>query len=73
MTTTNTRPTCQSCPYWQQYNTGKKGECRRHAPRDMPGCENDWAVTQNTDWCGGHPQMPAYVAGLAGSSGGSRE
>jgi hypothetical protein len=73
------RPTCKTCPYWDQnaiveiidpqwsysvtssaYPFGQKiavtGVCKRHA------------ITQghrtSIDWCGEHPDFPAYLAAL---------
>lgn len=44
------------------------GECRRY-PRTYPGRDtNDesssWPRTDNGDWCGEHPDFPAYIASL---------
>jgi len=77
--TTNNRPTCQNCPYWTSApdwrgSDSQLGECRRSAPKyhDITDDRRDWAATMPADWCGDHPQMPAYVAGLAGNLGRKR-
>ena len=80
MTTTNTRPTCESCPYWiaepeWKGSDNPRGECRRWAPKYHTDTidRRDWAATLPTDWCGDHPQMVAYISGLAGGGDALRE
>jgi hypothetical protein len=52
------------------------GDCRRRAPSPVmiyqmppnPGSDNRadlvWLQTLNGDWCGEHPDFPAYIASL---------
>lgn len=65
------RPTCKTCPYW--YNAGDEdGECRKRAPitHAPPNLENAnstyyvvwWPTTWAKEWCGEHPDFPAYIA-----------
>lgn len=70
------RPTCETCPYWDQFATNLYvGICRRHAPVavmvSLAQTENDDAeinpdptfpcVTAE-EWCGEHPDMPEWIA-----------
>lgn len=75
---TTPRPTCESCPYWTKtprWGGAEVGECRRRAPTFSPDKigEQSWAPALPADWCGEHPQMPAYIAGLAGGGDALRE
>jgi hypothetical protein len=60
------RPTCVSCPFWAENEGSMLGECRRQPPT-MPyaeAAENTdgiWPVTLETEWCGEHPDMPAWI------------
>jgi hypothetical protein len=72
------RPTCKTCPYWKQIEDANLyGECRRfpaYQSHQMDvGSEEEgktnidlatWADTEEDDWCGEHPDFPAYIAGL---------
>jgi hypothetical protein len=43
--------TCEKCCYWEGPEpdvTVETGFCRRHAPDH----EDDWPLTEPTDWCG---------------------
>jgi hypothetical protein len=64
------RPTCATCPFWWPLGSGAEtegvAECRRLPPvyhlhpvtaRLMPA----WPVSGRYDWCGEHPDAPAYV------------
>ena len=42
------RPTCESCPYFQQ-SMANMGECR---------IGPDYISRLSTDWCGEHPDFP---------------
>ena len=56
------RPTCATCPYWGGPDTKKEGICRRRAPNWTTEGREDWAVTTCVDWCGDHPDFPAWIA-----------
>jgi hypothetical protein len=73
------RPTCETCVYWNEINQLKyEGECKRHSPRpvsityqqgaiepDFHNCAlSCWPITMDDDWCGDHPDFPAYLASL---------
>jgi len=51
---------CDNCIFWvnrqSRFNTG---ECRRHAPSPMTGCEEStyWPTTASDDWCGDYSPM----------------
>lgn len=79
------RPTCPTCPYWQQheYNDDKDpteltaGLCRRHSPRPSMGrmLKEEpleefpvWPETFSSEWCGDHPDFPAYLEARARKS-----
>lgn len=69
-----TRPTCATCPYWDQMPRSDlkheaQGYCRRNAPVVIatgehgslyPQTEHPW--TNASLWCGEHPAMPAWLA-----------
>jgi hypothetical protein len=62
-----TRPTCETCLYWELGNFSGDyagaGACRRHAPRDPAPQGYVWPLTKGQrDWCGEHPDFPAYLA-----------
>ena len=56
---------CGNCLYWKRKGNTMSGKCHRHAPRRIPskdsGYFNDWAVTNEDDFCGdfgsGTPKM----------------
>lgn len=69
------RPTCKTCPYWDVFNREPfdEGDCRKQAPRayldsefspSEQGNNAYWPVTTEIDWCGEHPDFPAYLEGL---------
>lgn len=47
---------CGNCLYWRRKGNTMTGKCHRHAPRRIPSKEsiyvNDWAVTNEGDFCG---------------------
>lgn len=48
---------CTKCCFWRPFGEhGVEGDCRKHAPRTMPGWNPpdsvDWPVTLEDDWCG---------------------
>ncbi len=69
------QPTCKTCPYWEHDNENEypKGLCKRHAPQALP-CSREavwtgypfasWTETESTEWCGEHPDFPAYLESL---------
>ena len=63
------KPTCDTCPYWLRSDILRwenTGTCRRHPPSipedpQDPGCVS-WPRTNHSDFCGEHPDFPAYLA-----------
>ena len=54
---------CGNCLYWKKKGNTMSGKCHRHAPKRIPskdgGFVNDWAVTNEDDYCGEHsPHTP---------------
>jgi hypothetical protein len=47
---------CGNCFYWKRKGSTMTGKCHRHAPRRIPtkdsGYVNDWALTNEDDFCG---------------------
>lgn len=47
---------CGYCLYWRRKGNTMTGKCHRHAPRRISSKEsgyvNDWAVTNEVDFCG---------------------
>lgn len=72
------RPTCKTCPYWQycggETDLGYRyGWCHRHAPRPVIideewDKEPEWPWVPDHEWCGEHPDFPAYLASLRSPS-----
>lgn len=69
------RPTCQTCPYWDNEYTGEKfcGLCRRSAPQCRLEKEDsaesfwaDWPKSCDDHWCGEHPDFPAWIESRSG-------
>lgn len=70
------RPTCETCPFWRAEDEaeGLPGECHRHAPTpvlrdelrmsDQPEWEAFWPETVADQFCGEHPDFPAYARSL---------
>lgn len=62
------RPTCKTCPYFDSYENGTdEGECRIGRP--IIGEVDDkpfgvWPPTYEFEFCGEHPDFPAYIASL---------
>jgi hypothetical protein len=55
---------CGNCLYWRRKGNTMTGKCHRHAPRRIPSKEgiavSDWAVTNESDFCGDFgPTAPA--------------
>lgn len=66
------RPTCKTCPYWilmgKDDDDDEFGECR-HTPPDLVQADAwddylncKWPRTYVFNWCGEHPDFPAYIA-----------
>lgn len=51
------RPKCKTCVYWEQRGqfVDWEGWCKRHAPQPK------FAETHYTQWCGEHPDFPAWL------------
>jgi len=47
---------CGNCLYWKRKGNTMTGKCQRHSPRRIPskdsGYVNDWALTNEDDFCG---------------------
>lgn len=71
-------PTCKTCPYWASPPSEPLGECKRYPPLLPPTeslarsweevsesmFEGVWPDTKHCDWCGEHPDFPAYIRSL---------
>jgi hypothetical protein len=71
------RPTCKTCPYWSEEEQ-EEGLCRRAAPspihigmysdridafpEHIKPFEQCWPSTYAFDFCGEHPDFPAFLA-----------
>jgi len=73
------RPTCKTCPYWKQIEDAELyGECRRYPATEGnrldvncdPGSVSikwgHWFDQEENDWCGEHPDFPAYILIMKG-------
>jgi hypothetical protein len=61
------RPTCNTCPYFDKIPESDEGQCRRRAPAPQVSDQDFapfWPKTDFEDWCGEHPDFPAYIASL---------
>lgn len=63
------RPTCRTCAYFDPYpKVVEKGECKRRAPAPVLGLVVDfepyWPTVHHEEWCGEHPDSPAYIRSL---------
>lgn len=73
------QPKCAACPYWQRgwwELTNGWGACKRGRPELssvggvnvasslIPEIAGSFPATYNTEWCGEHPDFPAYLAAL---------
>lgn len=71
------RPTCKTCPYWKQLSEAELyGECRhgpaKHGAETQLNCDpgtvsitwGTWFDQHEDEWCGAHPNFPAYIASL---------
>ncbi len=67
------RPTCVTCPYWdtdayddedEPEQLGKRGLCRRLPPRVIGNDSTCHPDSYWFEWCGEHPDFPAYLASL---------
>ncbi len=64
------RPTCKTCPYFYSSEDEVSGSCMRYPPVliEPPIHFNDhawdWPVIESNDFCGEHPDFPAYIASL---------
>jgi hypothetical protein len=65
------RPTCKTCPYWDNTDGGDLNDCRAGRPQSMidPTWPNNtdsenyrrWPETWDDDWCGEHPDFSAWI------------
>lgn len=66
-------PTCETCSYFVDH--GVDGTCHRAAPQPVQDLDQFssvgmidrkiiWPVVDHLDWCGEHPDFPAYIASL---------
>lgn len=57
------RPTCATCPYWERDADEREGYCHRLPPafRLVPTDDYVQPWTWETDWCGEHPDFPAFL------------
>jgi hypothetical protein len=69
---------CKTCPYWDESSEDEnRGWCFRHAPKPLThpdeSGDNPWPFvsanaffpqTESDDFCGEHPDFPAYIASL---------
>ena len=57
------RPTCATCPYWERDAYEREGYCHRLPPafRLVPTDDYVQPWTWETDWCGEHPDFPAFL------------
>lgn len=78
------RPECSSCPYWDELDDHEYapiiGLCHRTPPRYTGSHTSsdssksatpdawDFPWTTESDWCGEHPDFPAYIAALKSHS-----
>ncbi len=57
------RPTCKTCPYFD------RGFCQRNPPQvtttETGPFYSRWPEVTEDDFCGEHPQFPAYLASLS--------
>lgn len=67
MTQQPERPTCATCPYWVRLDS-HVGECHaghptRYAFGIWAGQSSScaWPKPESTEWCGQHPDMPAWI------------
>lgn len=69
------RPMCKTCIYGNEENGVAGIQCRRHAPTAVVMQQEiltkagkytvsdvSWPVMDGDDWCGEHPDMPAWIA-----------
>jgi hypothetical protein len=66
------RPTCSECPFWEPFRT-PAGLCHRYPPNMVPHDLTskvriaEFPEMQPSEWCGEHPDFPAYIASLKAS------
>ena len=79
------RPTCKTCPYWNTLEDEDEPEplegwCHRFPPlpavtkvmiKETGMYDGIHVVTRRCDFCGEHPDFPAYIAGPKGPTGNS--
>lgn len=63
------RPTCGTCPYWDETHWGPKtGYCLRMPPQVQKGLDDlyfgVWPLTADGAGCGEHPEFPEYIRSL---------
>jgi hypothetical protein len=67
----NERPTCKTCPYWNNFGS-TTGHCIVRSPRVFVDRDEDGILREENilPWtpedfgCGEHPDFPAYVQAL---------
>lgn len=73
------RPRCETCPFWDKLTDDviAFGRCRRHPPTVIPNTYKVllddapltlWPKTDRSDYCGDHPDFPAYIDATRGQS-----
>lgn len=71
------RPTCETCPFFRRLHCdedqGVDGSCHRYPPKAFGRIvfeEGEYELAgyqpyvSDRDWCGEHPDFPAYIASL---------
>ena len=73
------KPTCETCPFWEAWDTEPLGECHRFPP--TPEVETErrdeanlawFPVTAESVWCGEHPDFKAASIGQSFQEVGDR-
>jgi hypothetical protein len=57
------KPTCESCVYWEHLGPGT-GFCHCRPPHPYDGNGDQWPRVGGDEYCGSHPQFPAYLDSL---------
>ena len=65
------RPNCGTCPYFLCDDDSESGECHKNAPtpfiyddRDSDPIYQRWPYMLEGEFCGEHPDFPAYIESL---------
>lgn len=76
------RPTCKTCPYFHAIPREEEfGFCRRQSPRpqmlleeiDDEGRIPVWPEVLMAEWCGEHPDFPAWISASRGPTAGEAD